>query len=395
MNDIPTLELPGWPDYGEEEIRAVTDVLRNNRGNYWFGEEGKLFEQEFAHYCDSAFALTVGNGTLALELALRSLKIKPGDEVIVTPRTFIASANCILLLGATPVFVDIDPISQNITAATIEQSITPKTKAIIAVHLAGWPCDMEEIMTLASQHDIYVIEDCAQAHGASINSRKVGGIGHVAAFSFCHDKIMSAGGEGGLLVTDDEEIWARAASFRNHGKDPRKYELNIFDSKNAGMDDTFGSNYRMTEMQSAICRVQFRKLDEWVKLRRRNAQLLSNALADCEAIRITTPPAHVYHVYYKYYFFLDLSQLNKAWSRDRIIRAINQSGVPCSVGTSAEIYRQHAYVQKGYVPPEPLPVAKELGDTGLILPVSSNLGEENMRDIGNVVSDVLKCAIKS
>ncbi len=386
------LILPGWPDYGEEEIEAVTEVLHRAQGNYWFGEQGRKFEREFAEYCGSAFALTVGNGTLALQLALHALNIGEGDEVIVTPRSFVASANCIVLSGATPIFVDVDPDSQNITVATIEAGITSKTRAIIVVHLAGWPCDMDEIMALAGDYNIFVIEDCAQAHGAAINGRKVGGLGHVSAFSFCHDKIISAGGEGGIVLTNDEEIWARAASFRNHGKDPRKYDLNIFDSKNIGLADTFGSNYRLTEMQSAICRIQLTQLDNWVALRRRNAHYLTEALVDYDAVRLTIPPDNIYHAYYKYYFFLNISKLGKAWNQKRIIADINNSGIPCSTGSSAELYMHEAFVKEGFCPPGPLPIARKLGETSVMLPVNPNLTEEHLKDMCGAISHVLECA---
>jgi dTDP-4-amino-4,6-dideoxygalactose transaminase len=389
-----TLSLPVWPEYAEDEIAAVEKVLREGKGNYWFGDEGKKFEQEFAAYCESIYALAVSNGTVALELALRGLNIKAGDEIIVTPRTFVASVNCIVLLGAKPVFADIDSVSQNISVATVEAVITSKTKAIIAVHLAGWPCAMEELMALASRHDLYVVEDCAQAHGASVNERKVGGLGHVAAFSFCHDKIMSAGGEGGLLVTNDEEIWARAASFRNHGKDPRKYNPGVFGTKTAGAEDSVGSNYRLTEMQSAICRKQLVKLDDWVKRRRRNAKILDNTLKQFEALTVVVPPEHIYHAYYKYYFFVDLSMLAKSWSRERIINKINQAGVPCSTGTTAELYKQAAFIERGYAPENSLPNAQLAGETSLMLPVAPNLTESNLEDMCTVLTNVIKCSTR-
>ena len=244
--------LPDWPVYSDDEIEAVVGVLKSGKGNYWFGEQGKTFEKEFAQYCDARFALTTGNGTLALEMALHGLGVGEGDEVIVTPRSFVASVNCIVRIGATPVFVDVDRDSQNITVTSIEEKLSPRTRCIITVHLAGWPCEMQEIMELAESRKLVVIEDCAQAHGAEINGRRTGGWGHAAAFSFCHDKIISTGGEGGMLVTNDEELWARAAALRNHGKDPRKYNPGTMGTSGTGLPDGFGSNYRMTEMQCAL-----------------------------------------------------------------------------------------------------------------------------------------------
>jgi dTDP-4-amino-4,6-dideoxygalactose transaminase len=193
-----------WPCFSEEEVSAVATVLRSNRVNYWTGNECREFEKEFAAWCGTEYAIALANGTLALDLALRGLNIGPGDEVIVTPRTFIASVSCVVNAGATPVFADVDLESGNLCADTIQTALTPRTKAVICVHLAGWPCDMDPIMALAAQHGFKVIEDCAQAHGARYKGRSVGSIGHIGAWSFCQDKIMTTGGEGGMVTVNDE-----------------------------------------------------------------------------------------------------------------------------------------------------------------------------------------------
>ena len=241
---------------------------------------------------------------MALELALYALGIGPGDEVITTSRTFIASASCIVMRGATPVIAEVDPVSQNITADTIRPLITPRTKAIIAVHLAAWPCDMEPIMALAREHALKVIEDCAQCHGAAYKGRPVGSLGHIAAFSFCQDKIMTTGGEGGMLVTDDTSLWEKAWAFKDHGK---SYDAVYNRQHPPGfrwLHETFGTNMRLTEMQSAIGRIQLRRLPDWVATRRRNAAILTKAFAKITALRVTVPPEDVFHSYYKYYAFL-------------------------------------------------------------------------------------------
>jgi dTDP-4-amino-4,6-dideoxygalactose transaminase len=210
-------QFPAWPSFTEEEANAVRDVLLSNKVNYWTGQEGREFEKDYARYTGRRHAIALHNGSLALELALYAFGIGNGDEVITTPRTFIASASCAVLRGARPVFAEVDRDSQNITVATIEQAITKKTKAIIPVHLAGWPCEMDEIMALANKHKIVVIEDCAQAHGAIYKGKPVGSFGHAAAFSFCQDKIITTGGEGGMLVLNDEEAWSRAWAYKDHG----------------------------------------------------------------------------------------------------------------------------------------------------------------------------------
>ena len=199
-------EFPSWPCFTHDEAKAVADVLLSNRVNYWTGNEGREFEREFAEAVGCTHAVAVANGTVALELALKVLGVGNGDEVIVTPRTFMASASAIVNAGAKPVFADVDRESQNITADSIRPVLTERTRAIICVHLAGWPCDMDPIMDLAAERGLWVIEDCAQAHGARYKGRSVGSLGHVAAWSFCQDKIMTTGGEGGMLTTNDPEI---------------------------------------------------------------------------------------------------------------------------------------------------------------------------------------------
>ena len=217
-----------WPSFSQEEADAVSRVLLSNKVNYWTGQEGREFEREFAAFAGTEYAIAVANGTLALDLALQGLGIGVGDEVVVTPRTFLASATSVINAGATPVFADVDPDTQNITPETVAAVITPKTKAVVCVHLAGWPCDMDGFMALAEEHNLFVIEDCAQAHGATYKDKPVGGLGHVGCWSFCQDKIMSTGGEGGMVTCNDRDLWSRMWSFKDHGKSwDAVYELSL------------------------------------------------------------------------------------------------------------------------------------------------------------------------
>jgi len=282
--------LAPWPYFERDEINAVVAVLKSGKVNYWTGDEGRLFEKEFAAFAGCNHAVALANGTVALELALYALGIGPGDEVIVTSRTFIASASCVIMRGATPVMADIDPVSQNITAETIKAAITPKTKAIIAVHLAGWPCDMDPILKLAKKHSLKVIEDCAQAHGATYKGRPVGSMGDAGAFSFCQDKIMTTGGEGGMLTTNDEEVWRKAWEYKDHGKG---YDA-VYNRRHSPgfrwLHESFGTNLRMTEMQSTLGRTALAKLPTWVATRRRHAGILNSRLSQLEALRTTIPP---------------------------------------------------------------------------------------------------------
>ena len=207
-----------WPSYTQEDADAVSRVLLSNKVNYWTGSECREFEMEFAAWCGAKHAVALANGTLALDLALKVLGIGPGDEVVVTPRTFLASVSCVVSAGASPVFAEVDANSQNITAESIRAVLTPRTKAVICVHLAGWPCDMDPIMDLAAEKGLYVIEDCAQAHGARYKDRSVGSIGDIGCWSFCQDKIVTTGGEGGMVSTNSRDIWSKIWSYKDHGK---------------------------------------------------------------------------------------------------------------------------------------------------------------------------------
>lgn len=385
-------EFGRWPNFAADEIEAAVRVLKSGRVNYWTGEEGRLFEKEFAEFAGCKHAIALSNGTVALEAALMGLGIGPGDEVITTSRTFIASASCAVTVGARPVTVDVDRDSQNITADTIRPMITPRTKAIIAVHLAGWPCDMDPILELAREHGIKVVEDCAQAQGGFYKGKPIGSIGDVAAFSFCQDKIMTTGGEGGMLTTNDTEIWKRAWSYKDHGK---SYDAVYHREHPAGyrwLHESFGTNGRMTEMQSAVGRVALRKVPGWVETRRRYAEILNEKLGDIPTLRIPLPPAHVYHAYYKYYAFVRPEQLKPAWDRDRIMQAICERGVPCFVGSCSEIYLEKAFASERRKKPR-LPVAKELGETSLMFLVHPTLTVEHIEHTCRVVEEIMAQAM--
>jgi dTDP-4-amino-4,6-dideoxygalactose transaminase len=366
------LPFSPWPHFEADEIEAAVAVLRGGKVNYWTGDEGRLFEAEFAAYVGAKYAVSVANGTLALESALQALDIGAGHEVITTSRTFIASASCALVRGARVACADVDADSQNITAGTIRRVITPKTKAIIAVHLAGWPCDMDSIMAIAAEFNLQVIEDCAQAHGATYKGAQVGSIGHMAAFSFCQDKIMTTGGEGGMVTTNNEELWQRAWSYKDHGKSYDAVYRNQHPPGFRWLHESFGTNWRLTEMQSALGRIMLRKLTAWVATRRRNAVRLTDCFRKIPALRVTEPPSALAHSYYKYYVFVRPERLRQGWTRDRIIAEINERGVPCFSGSCSEIYLEKAFPER-MRPKRPLPVSRILGQTSLMFLIHPTL----------------------
>lgn len=387
-----TRNFAPWPYFAEDEIEAAVRVLQSGKVNYWTGQEGRLFEREFAEFVGCRYAVAVANGSAALELALHALDIGPGDEVIVSPRTFVATASSVVLRGAKPIFADVDPDSGNITAESIKAVLTPRTRAIIVVHLGGWPCEMDDIVALAREHELKIIEDCAQAHGATYKGRSVGSLGDVAAWSFCQDKIMTTGGEGGMLTTNDPLIWERAWSYKDHGK---SYEAVYHRQHPPGyrwLHETFGTNWRMTEVQSAIGRVALRKVPQWVEKRQRNANVLIERLKQIPELRVPVPPVHIKHAYYRFYAYVRPEMLKPDWNRDRVMVEINEASIPCTVGSCSEVYLEKSFQQAGLYPPHRLPVARKLGETSLAFLVHPTLDEAHMQDTAQVVAKVMERA---
>lgn len=378
-----------WPSFTAEEATAVHNVLLSNKVNYWTGTECRQFEQEFATWSGCLHAIAVSNGTLALDLILKVLGIGAGDEVIVTSRTFLASASCIVTAGATPVFADVDVQTQNITAQTVQAVLTPRTKAIIAVHLAGVPCDMDALMALAAEYNLFVIEDCAQAHGARYKGCSVGSIGHAGAWSFCQDKIMTTGGEGGMVTTNDRDLWLRMWSYKDHGK---SYEA-VYERQHPPgfrwVHDSFGTNWRMMEMQAVIGRIQLKRMAIWTAARTRNAEAILATAALLPALRVPDIPAHVVHAHYKAYVFVRPERLASEWSRDRIMAEINAAGVPCFSGSCSEVYLEKAFDGTGWRPAERLPVARALGETSLMFLVHPTLTEAEIAKTCSVLTEVM------
>ena len=378
-----------WPSFTEQEANAVSRVLLSNKVNYWTGTECRQFEKEFAEWVGCDYAIALGNGTLALDLALKAIGVKSGDDVITTSRTFLATASSIVTAGANPVFADVDLNSQNITAATIEAVITPKTKAVIVVHLAGMPAEMDEIMTLSEKHGFYVIEDCAQAHGAIYKGRAVGTIGHIGAWSFCQDKIMTTGGEGGMVTTNNHDFWSTMWAYKDHGK---SYDAIYNRQHPAGfrwLHESFGTNWRMTEMQGVIGRIQLTRMSEWTEKRQQYGKMLDDAVAEFNIIRTVNVPEYSQHAEYKHYMFIQSEFLAEGWSRDRIVDEIVKLGVPAYQGSCSEIYKEKAFYNTAWRPKHALPNAVELGETSLMFLVHPTLTADEIQKTCVVIQQVL------
>lgn len=386
--------FPPWPSFTQEEADAIANTLLSNKVNYWTGNECREFEKDFAAWCGTKYAVAVANGTVALDLALKALNIGAGGEVIVTSRTFLASVSCIVTAGATPVFADIDRDSQNITAATIAPMITPRTRAIICVHLAGWPCEMDDIMQIATANNLYVIEDCAQAHGATYKGQMAGSIGHIGAWSFCQDKIMTTGGEGGMVTTNDRELWSKMWSYKDHGKSWEAVYEQDHPPGFRWLHDSFGTNWRMLEIQAAIGRIQLNRMADWHKQRLQNANTIWDTAHQLPGLRVPAIPPHIEHAAYKCYVFVEPEQLKPDWNRDRIMQTINEQDVPCFSGSCSEVYLEKAFDNTGWRPAERLPIAKELGETSLMFLVHPTLTTKEIELTCNTLSEVMKLAAR-
>lgn len=382
-------QLPNWPSFSQEEADAISRTLLSNKVNYWTGNECREFEKEFAAWCGTQYAVALANGTVALDVALKALDIGQGDEVIVTSRTFLASVSCIVTAGATPVFADVDRNNQNISAETIRPVITPKTRAIICVHLAGWPCEMDEIMQLAKENNLYVIEDCAQAHGATYKGKMVGSIGHIGAWSFCQDKIMTTGGEGGMVTTNDRELWSKMWSYKDHGKSWAAIYEREHPAGFRWLHESFGTNWRMLEIQAVIGRIQLKKMPEWSEQRRQHANGIWQVAKSLKGLRAPEIPNYIRHAAYKCYVFVEPEQLKPDWSRDRILHELNAVGIPCYSGSCSEVYLEAAFNNTSWRPKERLKIAKELGETSLMFLVHPTLREEHIKQICRILTTVI------
>jgi dTDP-4-amino-4,6-dideoxygalactose transaminase len=379
-----------WPSFTVEEADAVKDLLLSNKVNYWTGKECREFEKEFAQFSQTKYAVALANGTVALDVALKALNIGAGDDVIVTSRTFLASASCIVTAGANPIFADVELDSQNISRKTIEAVLTPNTKAIICVHLAGWMCDMDPIMQLAEEKGLFVIEDCAQAHGAQYKGKSAGSIGHIGAWSFCQDKIMSTGGEGGMVTTNDENLWKKMWSYKDHGKN---YDSIYHKQHPPGfhwVHDSFGTNWRMIEMQAVLGRMQLKKMPIWTKKRTQNAQRILAVFQNSHYFSVNYPNQDYVHANYKCYVQVNIEQLPAGWSRDRILNEINAEGVPCFIGSCSEVYLEKAFEGTPWRPKTRLVNAQQLGETSLMFLVHPTLTEDSLTKTVNAIQQVIQ-----
>ena len=392
------MKIPSWPFFEQDEIHKVSEILKSGKVNYWTGQETRFFENEFSKWSNNNYGIALANGSLALSSAYLSLNIGENDEVITTPRTFIATASSLCLLKAKPIFADVDINSGNITAETIEPLINKKTKAISVVHIGGWPAEMKIIKNLAEKYNLSLVEDCAQAHGAKIKDKdkyySVGSFGDVAAWSFCQDKILTTGGEGGMVTTNKKELFKKIWSIKDHGK---SYELTFKNNQSHSfrwLHENFGSNFRLTEMQSAIGRLQLSKLDEWNKIRTRNANILIKHLKDLPNLIVPIPRKGLIHAWYKFNCYLNFDAISSDWNRERIINEIRNEKYPAFSGSCSEIYLEKCFKKNNIFQNKRLKNARKLGETSLMFLLHPTIDINNMEAYSKIIRKVLLKAIR-
>ena len=327
---VVTNKLAGWPSFDEKAIKAVEDVLRSGKVNYWTGPKGMEFEKQFAAWQGSKYAISASTGTSALHVALSALGIGPGDEVIVPSYTFIASSFSVVQSGAIPRFADVNMEDHCISVESAEKLVNKRTKAIMPVHLYGNVCDMDRVMAFAKKHNLFVIEDNAEAFGGVYKGKKTGTIGHISACSFCQNKTFTTGGEGGMVTTDDEELAWIARSFRDHGYDVKE-RLNLLEieQKLPYIHNMVGWNYRMTEMQSAIGLAELERMDGWnMPARKRNAHIIIDAVKDLPQIKyVPIDTAERENGWFVCAFSLDIERMN--CDIEQFVKAAGAEGAPC------------------------------------------------------------------
>lgn len=382
-----------WPHYEKDEIFKIEQILKSGKVNYWTGDEGKNFEKEFAKFAGTKYAIALANGSLALSAAYLAINIKEGDEIITTPRTFIATASAALLLKAKPIFADVDRDTGCISAKTIKPLINSKTKAISIVHLGGWPADMKSITKISADNNLKLVEDCSQAHGAAINGKSVGSFGDIGTWSFCQDKIISTGGEGGMITTNDENIYRKIFSLKDHGKNFSKYIQKSQNNFNYLHDD-LGSNFRLTELQASIGRIQLTKLSNWIEIRNRNSKILDDYLKCLSVIRVPDVPQLITHARYRYYCYLKKDCMKSNWSRDLILSRIKELNLPAYSGSCSEIYLENSISKVGKVAYKNLPVAKELGENSIAFLVHPTITIKQMHHYASKIKKILLLAQK-
>ena len=377
-----------WPHVSKSETILINKVLKSNKLNYWTGNNCKLFEQEFSKYIGKKYGVSLCNASVALDISLKAFNFKKGDEIVVTPRSYISSASCVINNYLKPVFADIDPNSQNINGETIKKVITNKTKAIILVHLAGYPCEMSEIMNIAKKYKLKIIEDCSQSHGAMYRNKFTGSFGDIAIWSFCNDKIMNTLGEGGMLCVNNKKLYKKIWSLKDCGKNYSKFINNKKSYNFKWVHDFYGTNLRLTEVQAVVGRYQLKKLNYWVNTRKKYSSIILNNVKGLNIVNFHQVPSYIKHSYYRCYLRLNKKNIKKNWNKAKIIKAMNSKGIPCNSGSCPEIYKEKAFLNLK-IKFKKKKIASAISDEYIAFMVHPTLEKKNIIKISKTIKEIL------
>ena len=389
------------PFYSNKSIQKIGPLLKSGKVNYWSGNECKKFEQEFSNYLGNKYSLAVSNGSVALEMALKALSFNKRDKIIVSPRSFIMSASCTLSVGLKPVFADVDD-NGNLSIEGIKKVYSKNVRAIILVHLNGLSCDLDPIMKFAKKNKIFLIEDCSQAHGAIYKGKKVGTFGDISTWSFCQDKIISTGGEGGMISTNNKKLWLKCWSLKDHGKNYNSCFVKKHKIGFKWLHDNLGSNYRMTEMQALLGREQLKILDKQIKKRNIIANLYLNGLKDYyEKYNILKKPDFEYktsywmgskktrnkntHAFYRLNLYINKDKIEQL----KLIEQFNKKKINCGIGSCPEIYREKIFKNLNFYPKKRLSNAKLLGEISIVFPINPNRALKKIKWEINSIKQIL------
>ena len=388
-----------YPKFNKNSIKKVQAVLKSGKVNYWTGNECKQFEKEFSTYIGNKYSVAVSNGSVALEIVLRALNLKKGDRVIVTPRSFIISASCVLNVGLIPIFADVDN-NGNLSIEGIKKKYNNSVKAIIVVHLNGLSCDLDPILNFTRKKNIYLIEDCSQAHGAMYKGKKVGSYGDISTWSFCQDKIISTGGEGGMISTNNKKLWLNCWSLKDHGKNHHSCFIKKHKTGFRWLQDYKGSNYRMTEIQAALGREQLKTLDKQIYKRNIIVNLYLRGLKEYyQKFDILDKPdfknkscclknkscTKCGHAYYRLNLFINVKKINQI----ELLEKLNNKKINCGIGACPEIYREKIFKKLKLCPKKRLVKAKILGETSIVFPINPFKSLANIKLEINSIKKIL------
>ena len=386
------MQEKSWPNFSKKLISQVGNVIKSGKINYTTGPYGQKFENEFSKHIGNKFSIAICNGTAALEVAIKSLRLPKKSKIIVPARSFFSSAACIVNTGHIPVFVDVDLLTQNISLEDIKNKISKKVRAIICVHLAGLPCDIRGVKKIANKHNLKIVEDCSQAHGASIQNKKVGSFGDVSTWSFCNDKIISTLGEGGMISTNNKSIYEFCKRYINHGSDLKKNKNSY---KFVYNKNTFGTNLRLTEIQSFAGMEQLKNLKKIQNKRQKMSKDYYNLILKYNKYFYSYYPSkNIKSAWYRFYFFLKTEVKNYKNIRFKIIKDLNRNDLKCFTGSCPEIYLEKSFQKLKNFRSIRLKNSKILGETSIALDVNHTLNyslhKKNLLRMSTVIEKIFQ-----